>query len=165
MRLAIEQGLDLVPGFCFGEKWVHDLVLLPAPLRRQLYRRFRLAGALLIGRWGTFLGKVACTDGAPLSLGYVWGAPIPVTRQTEPTAAYIAEVHAAYVAEVCHMHTPRGHTPRMHTPHATHTHMHLRVVSRRLVQVRRIFDTYKSRFGYDESETLELVSAKLAKGA
>ena len=38
---------------------VHDLVLLPAPLRRLLYRRFRLAGALLIGRWGTFLGKVA----------------------------------------------------------------------------------------------------------
>ena len=25
VRLAIEHGLDLVPGFCFGEKWVHDL--------------------------------------------------------------------------------------------------------------------------------------------
>ena len=130
VRLAIEHGLDLVPGFCFGEKWVHDLVLLPAPLRRQLYRRFRLAGALLIGRWGTFLGKVASADGKPLSLGYVWGAPIRVTRQAEPTAAYIAEVHAAYVGEV-----------------------------------RRIFDTYKSRFGYAEGETLELVSAKSAKAA
>ena len=109
---------------------MHDLVLLPAPLRRLLYRRFRLAGALLIGRWGTFLGKVASADGKPLSLGHVWGAPIRVTRQAEPTAAYIAEVHAAYVREV-----------------------------------RRIFDTYKARFGYAEAETLELVSAKSTKAA
>ena len=50
--------------------------------------------------------------------------------QAEPTAAYIAEVHAAYVREV-----------------------------------RRIFDTYKARFGYTEAETLELVSAKLTKAA
>ena len=128
VRLAIEHGLDLVPGFCFGEKWVHDRVLLPAPLRRQLYRRFRLAGAVLIGRWGTFLGKVTSADGKPLSLGHVWGAPIRVTRQAEPTAACIAEVHAAFVGEV-----------------------------------RRIFDTYKSRFGYADGETLELVSAKSAK--
>ena len=33
------------------------------------------------------------------------------------------------------------------------------------VEVRRIFDTYKSRFGYGEGETLELVSAKSAKAA
>ena len=65
VRLAIEHGLDLVPGFCFGEKWVHDLVLLPAPLRRLLYRRFRLAGALLVGRWGTFLGKAASPQPSP----------------------------------------------------------------------------------------------------
>ena len=32
-------------------------------------------------------------------------------------------------------------------------------------EVRRIFDTYKSRFGYAEGETLELVSAKSAKAA
>ena len=32
-------------------------------------------------------------------------------------------------------------------------------------EVRRIFDTYKSRFGYGEGETLELVSAKSAKAA
>ena len=68
------------------------------------------------------------SDGKALSLGHVWGAPIRVTRQAEPTAAYIAEVHAAFVGEV-----------------------------------RRIFDTYKSRFGYADGETLELVSAKSAK--
>ena len=60
----------------------------------------------------------------------MWGAPIRVTRQAEPAAAYIAEVHAAYVREV-----------------------------------RRIFDTYKVRFGYAEAETLELVSAKSTKAA
>ena len=32
-------------------------------------------------------------------------------------------------------------------------------------EVRRIFDTYKARFGYAEAETLELVSAKSTKAA
>ena len=124
VRLAIEHGLDLVPGYCFGEKYVHDLVLLPAPIRKLLYSSFRLAGALLVGRWGTFLGKIE-RNGKPISLGFVWGAPIKVTQQAEPSAEYIAEVHAKYCAEV-----------------------------------RRIFDTYKARFGYSAEEELELVSAK-----
>ena len=59
-----------------------------------------MAGALLVGRWGTFLGKVAKADGAPLSLGHVWGTPIKVTRHASPPAEYVAEVHAAYVREV-----------------------------------------------------------------
>ena len=103
---------------------MHDLVLLPAPIRKLLYSSFRLAGALLVGRWGTFLGKIE-RNGKPISLGFVWGAPIKVTQQAEPSAEYIAEVHAKYCAEV-----------------------------------RRIFDTYKARFGYSAEEELELVSAK-----
>ena len=32
VRLAVRHGMDLVPCFCFGEKWVHDRVLLlPKP--------------------------------------------------------------------------------------------------------------------------------------
>ena len=95
VRLAIEHGMDLVPGFCFGEKWAHDIVLLPSPLRKLLYR-FRLAGAFLIGRWGTFVGKVERSDGTPLSMGFVWGAPIKVEQNPSPSAEYVASVHAKY---------------------------------------------------------------------
>lgn len=99
VRLAIEYGLDLVPGFCFGEKWAHDIVLLPQPLRRLLYH-FRLAGAFLIGRWGTFVGKVSRDNGEPLSIGFVWGPPIKVEQQAAPSAEYVAAIHAKYCAEI-----------------------------------------------------------------
>ena len=71
VRLAITHGMALVPGFCFGEKWVHETILLPRPLRSFLYKHFRLAGCVLRGRWWTFLGHVARPDGTPISLGFV----------------------------------------------------------------------------------------------
>lgn len=101
VRLAVQHGMDLVPGFCFGEKWVHETVLLPKPLRTFLYRRFRLAGVLLKGRWGTFLGKLQKADDTPIRLGFVWGKAIPVTRDAElASAEYVDRVHAQYMAAV-----------------------------------------------------------------
>lgn len=103
---------------------MHRIVLLPSSLRRVLYR-WRLAGAVLVGRFGTFLGQIERADGSPLSLGYVWGVPIKVTQQSPPSPEYVAAVHEEFCREIV-----------------------------------RIFDQYKGRFGYDEDETLELVSAK-----
>ena len=100
VRLAITHGLQLVPGFCFGEKWVHEAVRLPGPIRSFLYRHFRIAGVVLIGRWWTFLGQVRRPDGSPISLGFVWGAPIPVRHETQPSDEYVDEVHAAFVAAI-----------------------------------------------------------------
>ena len=100
VRLAITHGMALVPGFCFGEKWVHETILLPRPLRSFLYKHFRLAGCVLRGRWWTFLGHVARPDGTPISLGFVWGKPIPVRREPECTDEYVDEVHAAFIAAV-----------------------------------------------------------------
>jgi hypothetical protein len=79
---------------------VHETVHLPGPVKAFLYRRFRLAGVVLKGRWWTFLGHVTRHDGSPLSLGFVWGRPVAVRKQEEPSDAYVAEVHAAYVAAV-----------------------------------------------------------------
>lgn len=99
VRLAVTHGMDLVPGFCFGEKWVHHAVRLPKPLRAFLYRHLRIAGVVLTGRWGcTFLGEIEKADGSPLRLGYVWGTPIRVEQRTEPSEEYIDEVHAKFVA-------------------------------------------------------------------
>ena len=32
VRLAVENGMDIVPAFCFGEKWIHRVVQLPEAL-------------------------------------------------------------------------------------------------------------------------------------
>lgn len=79
---------------------MHEAVHLPKPLKSFLYRRFRLAGVVLKGRWCTFLGRIATPDGEPISLGFVWGAPLRVRQEAEPSAAYVEEVHAAYVAAI-----------------------------------------------------------------
>ena len=71
------------------------------------------------------MGKTTNADGTPISLGFVWGPPIVVMKQAEPSDEYIAQVHAQYCREV-----------------------------------RRIFETYKARFGYSDDESLEFVSAK-----
>jgi hypothetical protein len=55
-KLAIENGLTIIPSFCFGEKWIHRTYLLPRPLRAFLYKTFKVSGTLLKGRGLTFLG-------------------------------------------------------------------------------------------------------------
>lgn len=87
-KLAIETGCDLVPGFCFGEKWIHENWLLPRWLRALLYKTMRMSGVILKGRGLTFLGYL----GVPL--GFVWGAPIKVKQQNPVDPAYLNQVHA-----------------------------------------------------------------------
>ena len=87
-KLAIECGCDIIPSFCFGEKWIHRTVLLPPMVRTLLYKTVRVSGTLLKGRGPTFLGFL----GEPL--GMVWGEPIPVKQQKPVDPAYLDEVHA-----------------------------------------------------------------------
>ena len=56
-------------------------------------------------------------------------------------------------------------SPLLHTLYIAEAHSSTPSYFIRRGEVRRIFDTYKSRFGYGEDETLELVSAKSAKAA
>eukprot|EP00746_Dinoflagellata_sp_MGD_P018248 gnl/MRDRNA2_/MRDRNA2_142318_c0_seq1.p1 gnl/MRDRNA2_/MRDRNA2_142318_c0~~gnl/MRDRNA2_/MRDRNA2_142318_c0_seq1.p1 ORF type:complete len:358 (+),score=47.77 gnl/MRDRNA2_/MRDRNA2_142318_c0_seq1:85-1158(+) len=85
-KISIENGMDIVPGFCFGEKWVHGTVQLP-PVIRSFLRPFRLSGTLVRGRGLTFLGFL----GVPL--GYVWGERISVKQQKPVEDEYLNEVH------------------------------------------------------------------------
>ena len=50
VRLAITHGMSLVPGFCFGEKWVHEAVRLPTPVRSFLYKRAPNAARRIVPR-------------------------------------------------------------------------------------------------------------------
>jgi len=85
-KLAIENGLTIVPGFCFGEKRVHDIVLLPMPIRKFLLR-WQLSACLMKGRGWTFLGKEK-----PLAM--VWGEAVPTTQMADVSVEYLDEVHA-----------------------------------------------------------------------
>eukprot|EP00415_Alexandrium_ostenfeldii_P001917 UN1917 len=86
-KLAIENGMDIVPGFCFGEKYIHATVQLPALVRRVL-RPLRLSCTLLRGRGFTLMGFLQPP------LGYVWGEPIKVKQQKPVDEKYLDEVHA-----------------------------------------------------------------------
>ncbi|KAL3933663.1 MAG: hypothetical protein SGPRY_000189 [Prymnesium sp.] len=100
VKLAIKHGLQLVPGFCFGEKWVHDIILLPERVRTFLHRRFKIAGCTLAGRWYSFVGKIAKADGTPISLGYVWGEPIEVQKMESCPSEYVDQIHREYMQAV-----------------------------------------------------------------
>lgn len=92
-KLAIENGLDIIPGFCFGEKWIHETVRLPAPIR-ALLRPLRMSGTLLRGRGFTLLGFLKP------SLGFVWGEPISVRQQKPVDDAYLDEIHGKVITSV-----------------------------------------------------------------
>ena len=81
VRLAWENGMDLVPVFCFGEKWTCNKVNLPKFLRKIL-EKIRMAGTILKGRWGTLLPNTYHHKHGELSLGWVFGAPIPVAKRS-----------------------------------------------------------------------------------
>jgi len=91
-KLAIENGLDIVPGFCFGEKWIHRTVKLPGFICAFL-RPFRLSGTLVRGRGPSFLGFLR-------PLNYVWGEAIKVKQQRPVDEAHLNEVHAEVMKSV-----------------------------------------------------------------
>merc|ERR1719273_415266 len=97
-KLAIRNGMDIVPCFCFGEKWIHDMVMLPLSWRNWLYSRFRVAGTFCVGRFGTFLGKTKRKNGAPINLGMVFGRPIVVNKvEGEVPPQYLDEIHQQFL--------------------------------------------------------------------
>mmetsp|Transcript_18253 Transcript_18253/g.44820 ORF Transcript_18253/g.44820 Transcript_18253/m.44820 type:complete len:444 (-) Transcript_18253:241-1572(-) len=79
VRLAWEAGLDLVPVYCFGEKWTAKRVLLPYYVRKVM-EKFRMAGTSLIGRWNSLLPLIEHPKHGKLSLAWVFGRPITVKK-------------------------------------------------------------------------------------
>jgi 2-acylglycerol O-acyltransferase 2 len=89
VRLAVENGMYVVPGFCFGEKRIHKTVHFPDSIKKFL-RRFGLAGTILKGRGFSFLGFLG------VKLGYVYCEPIRVKRLAPSDAGYEAEVNRVH---------------------------------------------------------------------
>ncbi|CAJ1364192.1 unnamed protein product [Effrenium voratum] len=103
VKLSIENGLDIVPGFCFGEKWIHHTIRLP-PFFQSLLRPLRMSGTLLRGRGCSLMGFL------DPPLGFVWGQPIKVKQQKPVDEKYLDQVHqevAESVRDIFNRHKAR----------------------------------------------------------
>ncbi|OLP93130.1 Acyl-CoA wax alcohol acyltransferase 2 [Symbiodinium microadriaticum] len=88
VKLAIESGMDIIPGFCFGEKCGFTT---PPALHSEAPSaskdEWHVVQTLLRGRGITLMGFL------DPPLGYVWGESIKVTQQKPVDETYLNEVH------------------------------------------------------------------------
>ncbi|OQR81994.1 diacylglycerol O-acyltransferase [Thraustotheca clavata] len=114
IKLAMKNGANLVPTFVFGEKWI---MWNPPKTLSQMALQYLKVPLLLF--WGRFCTWVPYQLTGKRKLGIVYGAPILVELNENPTDEECLKLHAKYVESI-----------------------------------ERIFDTYKTEFGYDDGETL-----------
>jgi len=79
-RLAVDLGVDIIPCFVFGEKFMHDFISLPQFIREFLYK-YKLPGRAPIGRYFTLMPKTdrayGCVFGKTISVKQTKGAEAP----------------------------------------------------------------------------------------
>jgi hypothetical protein len=93
VRLAIQQGVPLVPLFCFGESQLFDNVSLPL-LQSAFLRTVGYAYPYWpYGRWGLPVPRRA-------TLTLAVGEPLPVTQCDRPTQQQVDAVHGEYYSAV-----------------------------------------------------------------
>ncbi|ETO82559.1 hypothetical protein F444_03333 [Phytophthora nicotianae P1976] len=96
IKLAMRQGADLVPTFVFGEKWLYNMWTPPKNVT-DFFRK-RLGIPVLI-----FWGKFWWMPKAPPKgkrYGVVYGKPIIVKHDPNPTNAEVCAVHAEYISAI-----------------------------------------------------------------
>lgn len=90
VRLAIQEGANLVPTYCLGHTQLHDVSGGPGSWLMRLSRALRISVILFAGRFG-----LPVPHRFPLVLAI--GAPIPLERCAEPTDEQVDQVHALFV--------------------------------------------------------------------
>lgn len=90
VKLAIEEGAELVPVYAFGETdlYYHSRFLLG--LRKYIVKKFHVAIPLLRGRFGLMPYQVPVT--------MVFGEPIKLIHKDKPTQEEIDAAHKTYCA-------------------------------------------------------------------
>ena len=96
IRMAIKDGVPVLPSFCFGElEAVSAVSPLPSGVAKWLQKTFRMSTTCFVGRWNLFLPRRV-----PFTLCF--GTPIP-TKKVEGEKEMDAEVervHSLYKAEL-----------------------------------------------------------------
>jgi hypothetical protein len=93
IKLAIQSGVDIVPAFVFGEKWLYHRAHLPRFVQNFFMKTLRLPLIIFWGQWFTWL---------PLRrhLSVVFGTPIHVKQIDEPTVEQINAVYNTYITAI-----------------------------------------------------------------
>lgn len=96
IKLAIRHGADLVPAFVFGEKFLYNVWNPPKKLVAFFRKTLQIP---LIIFWGRFLWlPLAPPEGK--TFGVVFGKPISVELNENPTDEQVKAVHVVYMKEV-----------------------------------------------------------------
>ncbi|GAB5354061.1 hypothetical protein AAMO2058_000087300 [Amorphochlora amoebiformis] len=200
VRIAWEYGLDLIPVYCFGEKWTSKRVDLPYALKK-MNELLGMAGTVCTSRFGTLLPYQTHPRNGKLGMGWVFGKPIPVkkrhvedlkdkeVKQVENAFQFIDtkrdEILDERELKVASTHRREGNNTEIlpfslrylvkragklaqKDPAAGITRdefmdwwkgeIAIRKLHRQFLhEMHRIFETYKSQFGYGEYEKLEFV--------
>lgn len=90
VRLALHNGLPVVPMYAFGEDRLYRTLGLGRGLRLWMVRRLKVALVLALGRWGTPWPRRSPLVG-------VVGRPLDLGHHPSPTREQVDEAHAKYV--------------------------------------------------------------------
>jgi hypothetical protein len=90
VKLAMQQGADLVPVYAFGETSLYKHHQVGIGLRKWLQKRFGVAIPLVSGEFGMMPYR------RPVTL--VFGAPIAVELNANPSAEQLDAMHGRYMA-------------------------------------------------------------------
>ena len=81
IKVALINGVDIVPVMQFGEKWIYRMYTFPKWFGSILYKFFKTPGLLFFGRFGCSLIPYHETEnGKPIRMGMVVDRPIKVKK-------------------------------------------------------------------------------------
>lgn len=95
IKLAMEQGIDIVPTFAFGQRHAWDFYVPGADWIHALGRKIGFIPMIFFGLWGIPLGPPKRT---PVTV--VIGAPIAVPKIKNPTLEQLSEYSAKVIESV-----------------------------------------------------------------
>merc|ERR1712228_176630 len=85
IKLAVQNGVEIVPCLQFGEKWIYRKYSFPVWLRKCLYK-LKIPGLTFLGRFCTFLPFQYRKNGKPIRVGIVLGEPIVIDVEKRDAA-------------------------------------------------------------------------------
>ena len=93
IKLAIRHGIDLVPTYVFGEKWMYSMWRPPRWLWKGLLKVLRIP---LIAFWGRLCTWMPYRK----PIGIVYGKPIEVQQEDNPSEEQIERLHQAFMSSI-----------------------------------------------------------------
>lgn len=97
IKLALKHGADLVPIFVFGEKWQYNMWNVPPNIRAFFKNLLKMP---IIVFWGKFMWLPLGSENGKRKFGVVYGEPIPVSKNENPTDEEVQKLHAQYMERV-----------------------------------------------------------------